>query len=83
MNLSYRNNNAKLSQLFHMSVTCWREKERRRLFERDTAWYTQQETIQRHHISQDQICKLIDIYIFQDQNLLINANICISEPFSH
>ena len=33
------------------------------------------------YIFQYQICKLIDIYIFQDQNLLANTNICISELY--
>ena len=40
MNLSYRNNNAELYKLFHISVTCQREKERRHLLKRYTVQYT-------------------------------------------
>ena len=51
MNIFYRNNNAELYKLFHISVTCQREKERRHLLEKYVVQYTQQETCQRHHIS--------------------------------
>ena len=60
MNLYYRNNNAELYKLFHISVTCGREKKKRHFLERYTAQYTWQE------ISKDVISNKYD-----HQNLVI------------
>ena len=60
MNLYYRNSNAELYKLFHISVTCGREKEKRHLLGRYKAQYTWQE------ISKDVISNKYD-----HQNLVI------------
>ena len=71
MNLYYRNNNAELYKLFHISVTCGREKEKRNLLERNAVQYTQWE------ISKDVISNKYD-----HQNLVYSTFIIRYPPLS-